>query len=225
MPVNAPEESGLALARGAALAAANAPAFDASTVGPRLLAGPRRRDRGQRRTVGAAPDAEHPDGGRRRRSHRCASTDDSRRLRRLRAPTGRRRGPQAVPARRQRADVDLRDRRCRAWSSRWPSASGRPSISGPTPVRRDRPERRPRRAPVPESAPRQARARPAAAAPPPETIKAPIPVVQQAPAQPPRRCSSQPAPAPRRPPRPRCRAAPPPAPLPAAPVARARRRR
>ncbi|MGH3639625.1 MAG: DUF7159 family protein [Mycobacterium sp.] len=33
IPVNAPEESGLALARGAALAAANAPIFDASTVG------------------------------------------------------------------------------------------------------------------------------------------------------------------------------------------------
>lgn len=33
LPVNAPEESGLALARGAALAAAAAPIFDASTVG------------------------------------------------------------------------------------------------------------------------------------------------------------------------------------------------
>jgi hypothetical protein len=33
IPVNAPEESGLALARGAALAAANAPAFDATTAG------------------------------------------------------------------------------------------------------------------------------------------------------------------------------------------------
>lgn len=33
LPVNAPEESGLALARGAALAAAGAPPFDASTVG------------------------------------------------------------------------------------------------------------------------------------------------------------------------------------------------
>lgn len=33
IPVSAPEESGLALARGAALASANAPAFEASTVG------------------------------------------------------------------------------------------------------------------------------------------------------------------------------------------------
>ncbi|MEU0496868.1 hypothetical protein [Mycobacterium sp. NPDC006124] len=33
VPVSAPEESGLALARGAAIAAANAPVFDASTVG------------------------------------------------------------------------------------------------------------------------------------------------------------------------------------------------
>lgn len=33
LPVNAPDESGLALARGAAIAAANAPIFDASTVG------------------------------------------------------------------------------------------------------------------------------------------------------------------------------------------------
>ena len=33
IPVNAPEESGMALARGAAIAAANAPRFDASTVG------------------------------------------------------------------------------------------------------------------------------------------------------------------------------------------------
>jgi hypothetical protein len=72
-------------------------------------------------------------------------------------------------------------------------------------------------APVPELAPARPAPAPAPAAPPPETIKAPVPVVQQAPAQAPRTVFvQQPAPAPAAPaPVP---VAPPPAPIPAAPV-------
>lgn len=67
------------------------------------------------------------------------------------------------------------------------------------------------RAPVPELAPAKPAPAPALPAPPPETIKAPVPVVQQAPAQAPRTVFvQQPAPAP---------AAPAPAPLPVAPPA------
>lgn len=74
-------------------------------------------------------------------------------------------------------------------------------------------------APVPELAPVAPKPAPAPAAPPPETIKAPVPVVQEAPAQAPRTVFvQQPAPAPAAvapapPP-----AAPPPAPVPEAPV-------
>ena len=71
-------------------------------------------------------------------------------------------------------------------------------------------------APVPELAPAVPAPAPAPAAPPPEIIKAPVPVVQQAPAQAPRTVFvEQPAPAAALPPAP---AAAPPAPLPAAPV-------
>jgi uncharacterized membrane protein YgcG len=72
-------------------------------------------------------------------------------------------------------------------------------------------------APMPELAPARPAPAPAPAAPPPETIKAPVPVVQQAPAQAPRTVFvQQPAPAPAAPaPAP---VAPPPAPIPAAPV-------
>ena len=74
-------------------------------------------------------------------------------------------------------------------------------------------------APVPELAPAKPAPAPAPAAPPPETIKAPVPVVQQAPAQAPRTVFvQQPAPAPAAPAPAPLPVAPPPAPIPAAPV-------
>jgi uncharacterized membrane protein YgcG len=74
-------------------------------------------------------------------------------------------------------------------------------------------------APAPELAPVAPKPAPAPAAPPPETIKAPVPVVQQAPVEAPRTVFvQQPAPAPAAPAPAPPPAAPPPAPVPAAPV-------
>ena len=64
IPVSAPEESGLALARGAALAAANAPVVRRVHRRPGLLAGSRRHDGGQR-----LPSASPPP------TPRCAPAD------------------------------------------------------------------------------------------------------------------------------------------------------
>ena len=65
LPVSAPEEPELALARGAALASAHAPEMEASTAGPRLLAGSRRHHRRQR--LSGAGRRGHADGAGRRR--------------------------------------------------------------------------------------------------------------------------------------------------------------
>ena len=86
-------------------------------------------------------------------------------------------GPQAVPARRQRADVDLRGRCCRAghFAGREHPADGRPAAQ---PRARTRSCRAPSAAPAP--APVQEAQPPVAPpAPPAETIKAPVPVVQE----------------------------------------------
>ncbi len=88
-----------------------------------------------------------------------------------------------------------------------PTVDQRPS-PGETPVIPS--QAAPAPAPVQELAPAAPAPAPPPAAPPPETIKAPVPVVQQAPEQAPRTVFvEQPAPAP---------AAPPPAPVPAAPA-------
>ena len=182
MPVSAPEESGLALARGAALAAANAPAFDATTAGLAYSLDPDGTTAGNESVGLANADtqmapvdvpaavawADDPDVGARPRLRRAAAL---------------RGGPQAVPARRQRADVDLRGRRCRPchFACGEHPADGRPA-AGPRPER-DRPERR-TAAPGAEPSSRRS---PRSAPPPAETIKAPMPVVQEARLRPRRR--------------------------------------
>ena len=141
IPVSAPEESGLALARGAALAAANAPAFDATTAGLAYALDPDGTTAGNE-SVGLANAntqmapadapaavawADDPDVG-----HDLDFADAA----------ARRGGPQAVPARRQRADLDLRHRRCRPchFARGQHPADGRPA-AGSRPER-DHPERR-----------------------------------------------------------------------------------
>ncbi|MDF2828906.1 MAG: rane protein [Mycobacterium sp.] len=221
IPVNAPEESGLALARGAALAAANAPAFDATTAGLAYALDPDGATAGNE-SVGLAN----------------ASTQM--------APVG---GvvPVAAAAPYQAYsdvdpaydDLEVDDPRVEegrkpfllvgsaltsifvlgvvalvislAVSIR-PTADQRPSPGQAAIIPSVVPPAAP---PVPEAA------KPAAPAPPPaETIKAPVPVVQQAPAAPPRTVFVEPpqapAPAPAAPPP--APAAPPPAPPVVAPV-------
>ena len=116
LPVSAPEEPELALARGAALASAHAPELEASTAGLAYSQDP------DGTTAGSVYPVEsgrrcHPacSGGCRRRVfgrdrvfRRCRARRRTRRRAVLR-----RREPQAVPARRQCPDVDLRGWRCR----------------------------------------------------------------------------------------------------------------
>ncbi|WP_185294210.1 DUF7159 family protein [Mycolicibacterium litorale] len=206
LPINAPEEPELALARGAALASAHAPAFEASTVGLAYSQDP---DDGT--TAGSAYAA-----------FGAAATQM--------APTS---APAVAPMAYAEAEADdLRppvDDEGRkpfllvgsALSSIFvvgvvalvislavnirPTADQRPSPAEAAIVPS---AQAPRPAPAPEAQPAVA-----PPAPPAETIKAPIPVVQQAPQAPPRTVyvEKAPAPAPAAP-------APAPAPAPAAPA-------
>jgi len=219
IPVNAPEESGLALARGAALAAANAPAFDATTAGLAYALDPDGATAGNE-SVGLAN----------------ASTQM--------APVG---GVAAVAPYQAYSDVDpayddLAVDDPRAEEGRKPfllvgSALTSIFVLGvvalvislavsirPTADQRPCPGQAaiiPSVVPPAAPPPAPEAAKPAAPAPPPaETIKAPVPVVQQAPAAPPRMVFVEPpqapAPAPAAPPP--APAAPPPAPPVVAPV-------
>ena len=205
LPVSAPDEPELALARGAALASAHAPEMEASTAG---LAYSQDRDgttaasaypelAGAATQMAGVATQVAPVECRRRSVFRRAGL--FRRGRGTRAGARvvlRRREPQAVPARRQRADVDLRSWRCRPGdfagrqhpSDRRPAAESRRDAGDPEPGRAC--------ARAEQLAPAGPAPAPVAAAPPPETIKAPVPVVQQAPAQAPRTVFvEQPAPA------------------------------
>ncbi|QNJ94146.1 hypothetical protein HZU40_07660 [Mycolicibacterium fluoranthenivorans] len=205
IPVSAPEESELALARGAALAAANAPTFEASTVG-----------------LAYSQDPDGPTAG---SAFALASADTQLAVSSAAAPlfTG------DVDAAFAEAPAPVEEDRkpfllvgsaltsifvvgvvalavSLAVSIR-PTADQRPSPAQNAVAPSAQPAAP---APVPEAAPVQ----PAAPPPPAETIKAPIPVVQEAPQ--PRKVYVEQAPAPAAPaPEP---AAPPPAPAPAAPV-------
>lgn len=211
LPVNAPEEPELALARGAALASAHAPAFEASTVGLAY--------------------SQDPDEGTTAGSSYAAFGAAATQL----APVGE---PAVVPLAYTEADpepagpqpadvaapVDEEGRKPfllvgSALSAIFvvgvaalvislavnirPTADQRPSPAEAAIVPS---VQAPRPAPAPE-------AKPVVAPPPPpaETIKAPIPVVQQAPQAPPRTVYVEKAPAPAAP-------APAPAPAPAAPA-------
>lgn len=207
IPVSAPEESELALARGAALAAANAPTFEASTVGLAYSQDPDGPTAGSAFALASAdtqmavPSVDAP-----------LFTDDvDAAFAQSPAPTEEGRKPffllgsalmsifvVGVVALAVSLAVSIR-----------PTADQRPSpaqnaVAPSAPVVAPKP--------VPEVAPAQPAAPPPA--PPAETIKAPIPVVQEAPQ--PRQVYVEKAPAPAAPaPEP---AAPPPAPLPAAPA-------
>ena len=212
MPVSAPEEPELALARGAALASAQRARFRGVHRRPGLLAGPRR----DRRP--AAPTRASPP--RTRSSPRSAAPRAGRRSE-PRRPRPARGGPQAVPARRQRADVDLRGRRCGTgdFARGQHPADGR-SAAKPRPER-DCSQHRgacapPRRCGGAAGPPRRRR-------PPRKPSRRRCPCVQEAPRRRRGRCTSSSAraagaracPAPAAPPP--APEAPPPAPLPAAP--------
>lgn len=205
IPVSAPEESELALARGAALAAANAPTFEASTVG-----------------LAYSQDPDGPTAG---SAFALASADTQLAMSSAAAPLFA--GDVDAAFAETPAPVE-EDRKpfllvgsaltsifvvgvvalavSLAVSIR-PTADQRPSPAQNAVAPSAQPAAP---APVPEAAPVQ----PAAPPPPAETIKAPIPVVQEAPQ--PRKVYVEQAPAPAAPaPEP---AAPPPAPAPAAPV-------
>ena len=134
LPVSAPDEPELALARGAALASATAPAFEATTVGLAYSQDPDGTTAG---TVvcGRRRGRDSAGSGQRRAGRRLCGTD------RYGADCCRG-GPQAVPARRQRADVDLRGWRCGAghFARREHPADGR-SAAKPR-AERDRAEHR-----------------------------------------------------------------------------------
>ncbi|BBY18109.1 hypothetical protein MLIT_37010 [Mycolicibacterium litorale] len=216
LPINAPEEPELALARGAALASAHAPAFEASTVGLAYSQDP---DDGT--TAGSAYAA-----------FGAAATQMAPASVPAVAPMAY--AEAATPADDVRSSIDEENRKPfllvgSALSSIFvvgvvalvislavnirPTADQRPSPAESAIVPS---AQAPRPAPAPE-------AQPAVAPPPPpaETIKAPIPVVQQAPQAPrtvyvekaPAPVPAAPAPAPAPAP-----AAPAPVPVPAAPV-------
>ena len=168
VPVSAPEDAGMALARGAALAAAAAPRLDASTVGLAY--------------------SQDSDG--------VTAADVYRGLRRL-GPLGS--GQSRCPS---RSSTTTRLSRTKAvgrscwsaapsppsswsalwhWSSRWPSASGRPPTSAQ--IRGESVLVPTAEAPAPPLA-EQVQAPPAAPAPPPaEAVNPPVPAVQEAPQQ------------------------------------------
>ncbi|MGE2725435.1 DUF7159 family protein [Mycolicibacterium pulveris] len=197
LPVSAPEEPDLALARGAALAAANAPAFEASTVGLAYSQDPDGPTAGSAYAglAGAAPflDGDEP------------PTDFQ--------PVGEERKPFLLvgSALTSVFVVGMVALVISLAVSIRPTADQRPSPGQsaivPSTI-----------APAPSPAPQQAQpveAPPPPPPPPAETIKAPIPVVQEAPQAPPRTVyvEAPAAPAPTPPP-----AAPPPPPPPAAPA-------
>ena len=200
LPVRAPEESALALARGAALAAANSPAFEATTAGLAYSLDPDGATAGNEYAgvVSAATmmrpvDADAP------------PMDDDYALRGRRRRTGRG-GPQAVHARRQRADRHVRHRRCRPchFARREYPADGR--LAARSGARRHHPRSGAAGGSLHPggAAPRAPPPAPPPPPPPAETIKPPVPVVQEQPQAPPRTVYVEAAPpqAPAPPPRP-----------------------
>ncbi len=112
LPVSAPDEPELALARGAALDSANAPRMEASTAGLAYSKDPDGTTAASayQELAGVATQMA-PVGAAEAYSDAVAYSDE---VGGTRARVVlRRREPQALPARRQRADVHLRGRRCR----------------------------------------------------------------------------------------------------------------
>jgi hypothetical protein len=205
IPVSAPEESGLALARGAALASASAPAFEASTVG-----------------LAYSLDPDGPTAG-----SLLAAADTQL------APSS---VPNYVDVPDDLADLDAEPEPeghkpfllVGSMASIFVIGVVALAISLAVSIRPTADERpAPARAavapsvqaPAPKPAPEALPVQPAPAPPPTaaETIKAPIPVVQQAPQQAPRQVFVEQAPAPQAPAPAPAPVAPPPAPAPVAP--------
>src|SRR6476469_5299666 len=204
LPVSAPDEPEIALARGAALASANAPAFEATTVGLAYSQDPDGTTAGNAHAALAAADTQLAPVG---SDNYGAQTD----IEPIAAEEGRKPFLLVGSALTSIFVVGVVALVISLAVSIRPTVDQRPS-PGETPVIPSQVAQ----APVPELAPAVPAPAPAPAAPPPEVIKAPVPVVQQAPAQAPRTVFvEQPAPAAALPPAP---AAAPPAPLPAAPV-------
>jgi hypothetical protein len=209
LPVSAPGEPELALARGAALAAANAPAFEASTVGLAYSQDPDGTTAGTAYPgLSAAETQLAPVGGDSFLGEYEAQTD-------LQPIDGERKPFLLVgSALTSIFVVGVVALVISLAVSIRPTADQRPSPAEsaivPSVV-----------APPPEPAPAQ-EAAPIVAppAPPPETIKPPVPVVQEAPQAPPPRTVyvEAPAPAPQAPAPAPPPAAPPPAPVPVAPA-------
>ncbi|MCC9186412.1 hypothetical protein LOC73_38855 [Mycolicibacterium mageritense] len=209
LPVSAPDEPELALARGAALASANAPAFEASTVGLAYSQDPDGTTAGSAyaglaglATEMAPASADVVDD---------AAFDD------LPADEGRKPFLLVGSALTSIFVVGVVALVISLAVSIRPTVDQRPA-PGQSAVIPSAPAKPP--APAPEAQPVQA----PPPAPPPETIKAPVPVVQEAPAPqaPPRTVYVEqpqaPAPAPAAPPPAPEPAAPPPAPAPVAPA-------
>lgn len=215
MPVSAPDEPELALARGAALASANAPAFEASTVGLAYSQDPDGPTAGSAYAGLAGLDTQLAPLG-------DSAVDDL-------DPAA----FDAVPADEGRKPFLLVGS---ALTSVFVvgvvalvislAVSIRPTVDQrPAPAQGavvpSAPAKAPAPAPVPEAKPVQQAPPPA---PPPETIKAPVPVVQEAPQAPPRTVyveapqAPAPAPAPAAPAPAPAPVAPPPAPAPVAPA-------
>lgn len=207
IPVSAPEESGLALARGAALASASAPAFEASTVGLAYSLDPDGPTAGS--VLAAAADTQLAQSS---VPNYVDIPDD---LAGLDVEPPAEQGHKPFLLVGSMASIFVIGVVALAISlavSIRPTADERPaparaavapSVQAPAP------------APVPEALPVQP-----APPPPPtaaETIKAPIPVVQQAPQQAPRQVYVERAPAPQAPAPAPAPVAPPPAPAPIAP--------
>ena len=194
LPVNAPEESGLALARGAALAAAGAPEFDASTVG---LAYSQDLD-------GETSGNDYPD--------LAAAATEVRPVAEV-PEEGRKPFLLVGSALTAIFVIGVVALVVSLAVSIRPTADQRPD-AGASAIVPNVPDAAPPVAPVPEAAPPPAAAPAPAPAPAPETIKAPVPVVQEQPKAAPRTVyveqPAAPAPVPE--------AAPAPAPVPEAPA-------
>lgn len=207
IPVSAPEESGLALARGAALASASAPAFEASTVGLAYSLDPDGPTAGS--VLAAAADTQLAASS----VPNYAEVPDD--LAGLDVEPPIEQGPKPFLLVGSMASIFVIGVVALAISlavSIRPTADERPA---PARAAVAPSAQAPAPAPVPEALPVQPAPPPPPAAA--ETIKAPIRVVQQAPQQAPRQVYVERAPAPQAPAPAPAPVAPPPAPAPVAP--------
>ena len=151
LPVSAPDEPELALARGAALASATAPAFEATTVGLAYSQDPDGTTAGTVYAGVAAAETQLAPVSGEPVDDYAAQTDME--------PIAARGGPQAVPARRQHADVDLRGWRCGAghFARREHPADGRSAAQPRAERDRAEPTAAPAPAPVQEAQHRPSR--------------------------------------------------------------------